>query len=506
MIIDRPLCPDGRIALPGTSTSPCLAGSRPFILAAAILSSAMGFIDGSVVTIALPSIERELSAPFETVQWVVNGYALTLGSVILIGGAAGDRYGRKLLFLTGILSFTGASVMCALAPSILTLVGARLLQGIGAALMIPQSLAILTASFPKAVRGRAIGIWAGASAITTALGPPLGGLLIDQLSWRAAFWINLPIACAAIWLTLTHVPESRDEAAAGGLDWPGGFLAVMALGALTEGFSLASASRLLSLPVISSIGLAALGLVLFLMREMRAPQPLLPPQLFRNREFAGANLLTLFLYGAFSAVLFLLPFDLIARRGYSVSEAGLVFLPIGLVVGLASRSAGRWADIVGPRLPLVLGSAIVGLAVGLLALTLSNIWLGLVGPVVLMAAGLAIVVAPLTTAVMNAVPETESGIASAVNNAASRLAGLISVVIVGSAAGAVYLERAQSLAPGGNAGLRFGVLPDPSSPARATFEAAFVDGYRTGMLIAVGLAGLAAVTGAVFVKAREKPA
>jgi MFS family permease len=244
MIIDRPLCPDGQSALAGTSTSPCLAESRPFILAATILASAMGFIDGSVVTIALPTIERELSAPFETLQWVVNGYALTLGSVILIGGAAGDRYGRRLIFLIGILIFTVASLLCALAPGIVTLVAARFAQGIGAALMIPQSLAIITASFPKTVRGRAIGMWAGASAITTALGPPLGGLLIDSLSWRAAFWINLPIAGAAIWLTLNHVPESRNEAETGRLDWLGGLLVIIALGALTRGLSLASTSTL----------------------------------------------------------------------------------------------------------------------------------------------------------------------------------------------------------------------------------------------------------------------
>jgi EmrB/QacA subfamily drug resistance transporter len=376
MIIDRPLCPDGRIALAGTSASPCLAQSRPFILAATILASAMGFIDGSVVTIALPAIERELSAPFDMVQWVVNGYALTLGSVILMGGAAGDRYGRKLIFLIGIVSFTAASIICALAPTILILVGARLLQGAGAALMIPQSLAILTASFPKTVRGPAIGIWAGASAITTALGPPLGGVLIDSLSWRAAFWINLPIACAALWLTLTHVPESRNEAETGELDWLGGILAVMALGALTYGFSLASTSGLHSLPVLISLAAAALAVALFARRELRGREPLLPPSLLRNREFTGANLLTLFLYGAFSAVLFLLPFDLIARRGLSASEAGLVFLPVGLVIGLASRSAGRWADLVGPRLPLVLGSVIVAIAVGLLALMLSNVWHG----------------------------------------------------------------------------------------------------------------------------------
>jgi EmrB/QacA subfamily drug resistance transporter len=503
MIIDRPLCPDGKAALEGRSAAPCRAASQPFILAAMILASAMGFIDGSIAAIALPSIERELAAPFETLQWVINGYTLMLGSVILIGGAAGDRYGRRLVLLIGIVIFTAASAICALAPGMTVLIGARLLQGTGAALMIPQSLAIITAAFPKAVRGPAIGLWAGASAITTAFGPPLGGLLIDSLGWRAAFWINLPVACAAIWLTLNHVPETRNEAETGRLDWLGGLLAVIALGALTRGLSIAPEGRLLSLPALTSFGLAGLGLVLFSAREHRVFEPLLPPALLRNRQFAIANLLTLFLYGAFSAVLFLLPFDLIARRGLSASEAGLAFLPIGLVIGLASRRAGRWADAAGPRLPLMLGSALVAFAAILLALTLANIWLGVAGPMVLMAVGMAIVVAPLTTAVMNTVPEAESSIASAVNNAASRLAGLISVVIVGSAAAALYLQHAQSHAIGANPELRFGILPASSSPDRAALEAAFADAYHAAMLIAAALAGLAALTAAVFVKARR---
>jgi len=262
VIIDRPICPDGQLALMGTGTSPCLAASRPFILAATILASAMGFIDGSVVTIALPSIERDLSAPFETIQWVVNGYTLTLGSILLIGGAAGDRYGRRRVFVMGIVIFTVASVACALAPGVTILI---------AALMIPQSLAIITASFPKTVRGQAIGVWAAASAITTALGPPLGGLLIDALSWRAAFWINCPIACAVIWLTLSYLPVSRNETETGELDWLGGLLIVLALGAFTQGLSLASASSSLSSPVLISFGIAALAFVLFGIRENRLP-------------------------------------------------------------------------------------------------------------------------------------------------------------------------------------------------------------------------------------------
>jgi EmrB/QacA subfamily drug resistance transporter len=500
VIIDRPICPDGQLALTEASTAPCVATSRAFILAATILASAMGFIDGSVVAIALPSIERDLAAPFETLQWVVNGYALTLGSIILIGGSAGDRFGRRRVFLIGIMIFTLASVACALAPSITMLIGARLVQGIGAALMIPQSLAIITASFPKTVRGQAIGVWAAASAITTALGPPLGGFLIDALSWRAAFWINCPIACAVIWLTLTHVPESRNETETGELDWLGGFLAVLGLGMLTEGLSLASAGATLSSPSLISLGIAALAIVLFARREGRVSQPLLPPALLKSREFAAANLLTLLLYGAFSAVLFLLPFDLIVRRGLSASEAGLVFLPIGVVIGLASRSAGRWADRVGSRFPLILGSAIVALAAILLALSVANLWLGAVGPILLMAIGMAIVVAPLTTAVMNAVPESESGIASAVNKAASRLAGLNSVLIVGLAASLLYGHELQSISIDGTQELRFGVLPEVSSPARAPLDAAFLYAYQMAMLIAAALAGLAAGAAAVLLQ------
>jgi EmrB/QacA subfamily drug resistance transporter len=503
VIIDRPICPDGQAALTRATTSPCLAASRHFVLAATILASAMGFIDGSVVTIALPSIERDLLAPFETIQWVVNGYTLTLGSVILIGGAAGDRYGRRRTFLIGIAIFTAASIACALAPGITMLIGARLVQGIGAALMIPQSLAIITASFPKTVRGQAIGVWAAASAITTALGPTLGGFLIDALNWRAAFWINVPIACAVIWLTLSHVPESRNETETGKLDWLGGVLAVIVLGAFTQGLSSASASTSLSFSALISFGVAALAFVLFGIRESRVSQALLPPALLQSREFAGANLLTLLLYGAFSAVLFLLPFDLIVRRGLSASEAGLVFLPIGLIIGLASRTAGRWADTAGPRVPLILGSAIVALAAIVLALSPANLWLGAIGPVLLMAAGMAMVVAPLTTAAMNAVPEAESGIASAVNNAASRLAGLISVVIVGLAASLLYRHEVQSLLIDGTQELRFGILPAPSSPVRAPLEAAFLYAYQWAMLIPAALAGLAAGAGAALV--RPKP-
>ena len=302
-----------------------------------------------------------------------------------------------------------------------------------------------------------------------------------------------------IWLTLTHVPESRNETETGELDWLGGLLGVLALGMLTEGLSLASASSSFSLAVLTSFGIATLAFVLFGVRENRVSQPLLPPALLQSREFTGANLLTLLLYGAFSAVLFLLPFDLIARRGFSASEAGLVFLPIGLIIGLASRSAGRWADRVGPRLPLILGSVIVALAAILLALSPANLWLGAVGPILLMAIGMAMVVAPLTTAVMNTVPETQSGMASAVNNAASRLAGLSSVLIVGLAAlffTAMRCNRFPSMEPKSCALASYRTFLASEGSARSRVSYA----YQMAMLIAAALAGLAAVAGAVLIE------
>ena len=495
MALHRPLCPDGRGAGDLDAVAHCPEGSRPFVLAATILASAMGFIDGTVVTIALPSIQKDFGADFTTLQWVVNGYALMLGSLILVGGGAGDKFGRRRVFLIGIGLFVLASLCCALAPGLAALIFARICQGIGAALMIPQSLAIIAASFPKDVRGRAIGIWAGASAITTALGPPLGGFLIDILSWRAAFWINVPIAAAVVWLTLRHVPESRSEDAEGGLDWTGGALAVIGFGALTLSLTTASQTAAFSASALMWLALGVVGIVAFLVTEHRVTQPLMPPSLFKSKSFTGSNLTTLFLYGAFTAMLFLLPFDLIGLRGYSSAEVGLILLPIGLVIGVASRSAGHWADHTGPRLPLILGSLTVAVAAGVFALNLQNFWIGVFLPILVVSAGMAVVVAPLTTAVMNAAPNALSGAASGINNAASRIAGLFAVAIVGSAATIVFLSDLTSAGIANDgAKPRFGSFPDVSSAARPAIEAAFLHAYSAAMLIAAAFGALAALT------------
>lgn len=496
MAIHRPLCPEGRAAQttqePGCA--PCPQSARPYVLAATIFASAMGFIDGTVVTIALPAIQQEFNTNFAALQWVVNVYALMLGSLILIGGSAGDLFGRRRIFLIGIGIFTLASIFCALAPDAPVLIGARALQGIGAALMIPQSLAIIAASFPKEVRGRAIGIWAGASAIATAFGPPLGGFLIDLGDWRAVFWINPPIALGVVWLTWTHVPESRNEGRAGSLDWIGAVLAVIGLGALTLALTTASENVDISAYVLVLFAAGVMGVAAFLYTERRAADPIMPLWLFRNPSFSGANLTTLLLYGSFSAVLFLLPFDLIERRGYTASEVGLILLPIGLVIGVGSRFAGKWSDIAGPRYPLIIGSLIVTAAAALFSLNISGLWAGILMPLLIMSIGMAIVVAPLTTAVMNAVPDTQSGAASGVNNAASRLAGLFAVAITGSVAAMIFLAEIGNAAIGDDVETRFGVLPEVGSSARGVLEAAFLDAYTAAMLIAAAFSLAAAAT------------
>lgn len=502
-IYHRPLCPDGRGVEDLPCDAPCPGGSRPFVLAATILASAMAFIDGTVVTIALPALQQNLDASFSRLQWVVNAYALLLGGLILVGGGLGDRFGRRRIFATGIGIFALASLLCALAPTAEFLIFGRALQGVGAALLVPQSLAIIAASFPKEVRGRAIGIWAGASAITTALGPPIGGVLLDLLDWRAIFWINLPMAAAAIWLTLTHVPESRNDGATGAVDWQGGLVAVTAFGALTVGLTQAAEHGEASALVFVLMGLGLAGVFLFVRVERQATNPLVPGVLFKDPAFTGGNVVTLFLYGALGGVLFLLPFDLIAHRGLSAAEVGLTMLPIGLVIGVFSRFVGHWADGQGPRMPLALGSFLVAVGTAMLALAISDYAVGVLLPILILSAGMAMVVAPLTTAVINAAPDALSGAASGVNNAASRLAGLFAVAIVGGIASFVFQGEADAAQLAGLAGpLRFGELPPPGEANRAVLEAAFLSAYSTAMWAATAGAALAAFLSFIMLKPR----
>ncbi len=489
MSLPRSLSPEQHSALSGRAgASPCSAAARPFVLAATILASAMAFIDGSVVTIALPVMQKEMAAGLAALQWVVNGYMLFLGALILVGGSAGDRFGRRRVFVLGTVGFAAASALCAVAPSLGWLIVARSAQGAFAAFMVPQSLAILSASFPADIRGHAIGTWAGASALTTAMGPAVGGVLIDALGWRAAFWINLPLAAGVVWLALRHVPESWSGDTAGPLDWRGAVLAVASAGLFTLGLSALAGE---------GGGWAAAGLCLagvaagaaFIAVERRAPAPVMPLGLFASRAFTGANLATLFLYGALSGMIFLLPFDLMGPRGLSASEVGFTLLPLGLIIGVFASRAGALADKIGARALLVTGSSVAAAAGVAFAIGLPGL-AGTLGPVLLLGSGMTLVVAPLTTVVMNAAPDALSGAASGINNAVSRLAGLFAVALVGAATALVF---AGALGSGVGDG-HFGVWPAVGSAEYPVVLSAFSRAYGVGMSVSAALAALAAFT------------
>lgn len=495
----RPIVPEGRTAPAAEATTPSAVSARRLVLGATILGSAMAFIDGSVISIIAPAIQQGFNTDLTHLQWVSNAYTLLLGALILVGGGLGDRLGRRRIFILGVAVFAAASLACALAPTVQALIAARAVQGVGAALLVPQSLAIISACFPKEVRGRAIGTWAAASAVTTALGPPLGGFLVDLVSWRAAFWINLPLAAGTIALAWNAVPDNAADETGRPVDWTGAVLAVLGFGALT--YALTSGIETGANPaMLIGAGLAGLALIaVFVLWERRAAEPLMPPDLFRSPMFTGTNLVTVFLYGALSAVLFLMPFDLIVRRGFSATEVGIIMLPFGLIIGAFSRLAGSLSDQYGPRRFLIAGPLLVGIATVVLATNIHNLWVGVVLPVFLFSAGMAVAVSPLTTAVMNSVPDARSGAASGINNAASRLAGVFAIALIGSVAAITFA----AFDPTGG---HFGVLPDQGSISRQVADGAFRRAYSTALGLAAAGAFLAAGLAAVFVRDEPKPA
>lgn len=396
----------------------------------------MAFIDGSVVSVALPAMQADLDASLRGAQWIVNAYMLTLGALMLVGGAAGDRYGRRKMFILGVLVFGGASIACGLAPQVGWLVAARALQGIGGALMVPESLAIISAAFPEKERGRAIGTWAGFSALTTALGPVLGGYLVDASSWRTIFFVNVPLALITLVIALWHVPESRGEEDHASVDWRGGLLATLGLGAIAYGLTVASEVAWSHPLVLGALLAGLVFLAIFVWWERRAPAPMMPLDLFRAREFSGANGITLLLYFALSGAMFFVPFELIGVHGYSAMQAGAAFLPFTLIMGTLSRWSGALIEKYGARWPLTVGPVVVAIGLALLALpgTGSSYWTGYFPAMILMGLGMAIAVAPLTTVVMRSASERHSGVASGVNNAVSRVAGLLAVALLGAIA------------------------------------------------------------------------
>jgi EmrB/QacA subfamily drug resistance transporter len=402
------------------------------ILAATVLGSSLAFIDGSVVNVALPSIRQALNARPDQIQWIVNAYLLLLGSLVLIGGSAGDRWGRRKVFVIGVALFALASLGCALSPSITFLIAARALQGIAAAMVVPASLAILGAAFDEKARGPMIGAWAGFGAVTGSFGPVLGGWLVDAVSWRAIFLINLPIAAATVWLTLKAVPESRDPDVEH-LDWRGAILAALGLGALTWGLTAAGERGWRDVAVWSALLAGSAILVGFVVLQGRERHPMMPLTLYRSTTFSGANLLTLALYFGLTGAMFFLPYELIAKHGYSAAAAGATLLPISAVMGTLSGFAGRMANKVGARAMLTLGPIVAGLGFALLGAPWlgSGFWTGVLPGLLVLALGMTISVAPLTSTVMAAVPSSHAGVASGINNAVARVAGLLAVAVLG---------------------------------------------------------------------------
>lgn len=404
------------------------------VLAATVLGSSLAFIDGSVVNVALPAIQADLRASTQTLQWIVNAYLLMLGALVLMGGSAADRYGRRRVFVVGVTLFALGSLACGLAPGATSLVAARALQGMAAAFAIPASLALLGASFGEGERSRAIGIWAGAGALTTAMGPVLGGWLVDVVSWRAIFLVNLPIAAAAVAAAIRWAPESRD-ADAGALDIAGTATAVAGLAAVTWGLTATPDRGLADSWVAGALVGGVLLLAGFLRIEARSASPMMPLSLYRSATFSAVNLQTFFLYGALTAVMFLLPFDLIRAHGYAATAAGAALLPLSLVLGLFSGAAGRLADRIGPRLQLVAGPMIAGLGMAMLALGQpgQSYWAAVAPGMLVFAVGMTLTVSPLTATVMGAVAPRHAGVASGVNNAVARIAGLLAVALLGLA-------------------------------------------------------------------------
>jgi EmrB/QacA subfamily drug resistance transporter len=502
---------------PAGETSPKSRGR--WVLAATILASSMAFIDGTVVNVALPALQTHLNATAVDVQWVIEAYSLFLSALLLVGGSLGDHYGRRRIFLIGIGVFAIASAACGFAANVHQLIIARAIQGIGAALLVPGSLAIISNSFSESQRGRAIGTWSGFSAMTTGAGPVLGGWLIEHVSWRAVFFINVPLAIAVILISLRHVAESSNETKTK-IDWIGSVLAALGLGALVFGLIESSRLGFGDRSVIAVLVAACILLIVFLWFEARISEPMLPLALFRSRTFTGTNLLTFLLYAALSGTLFFLPMNLIQIQHYPATAAGAALLPFILLMFALSRWSGGLVSRYGARLPLIVGPLIAasGYALFLRTGIGNNYWTDFFPPVAVLGLGMAISVAPLTTVVMDSVSPARAGVASGVNNAVARTAGLVAIAVFGIVMLHVFKDQldqrlaqvrpssavVQSLENQSNKLAAIEIPADQDANAqqslRQVVDESFVSGFRAIMVGGAILAAASALTALILIK------
>lgn len=506
---------DDNLIRHGCDAAQCPPAARSWVLAAAIVGSSMAFIDGTVVNVALPTIQSSLHATAFQAQWVVESYALFLAALLLVGGALGDHFGRRRVFALGVALFALASVGCALSTSVQQLILARAVQGVGGALLVPGSLALISASFPEKERGRAIGTWSGFSGITAAIGPVLGGFLVDRYSWAWAFLVNVPMALIVLLIVWRHVPESRGGAAsAGRLDLWGALLATLSLGGIVYAFIEAPTQGWRAPTVLGALVAGIAASAAFVAVELRVRSPMLPLSLLRIGNFGGANLLTLLLYAALGGGLYFFPLNLIQVQGYSATAAGAALLPFIAIMFALSGWAGQLVDRFGPRLPLVVGPGIAAVGFALFAVpgTGASYWTAFFPAVVVLGFGMTVTVAPLTTTVMNAVGAELSGIASGVNNAVSRAAAVLAIAVFGvvmawafdgrladglhdigaSTEATAFLHAQRSQLAG--AALPPGVDAAAATALRQTVNASFVSGFRWVMSLCAALALLSAAS------------
>ena len=502
------------------AAAPCTKSRGRWVLAATILASSMAFIDGTVVNVALPAVQSNLHATAVDLQWVVEAYSLLLSALLLVGGSLGDHYGRRRIFLIGVAVFASASAACGFAADIRQLIAARALQGLGAALLVPGSLAIISSSFPENERGPAIGTWSGFSAITAAIGPVMGGWLIEHVSWRAVFFINLPLAILVILIALRYVTETSDTEKTR-VDWLGAILAPTGLGALVYGLVESSRFGFADRTIVLVLIAAGALMIFFLFIETRISHPMLPLTLFRVRDFTGANLLTFLLYAALGGTLFFLPLNLIQVQHYSATAAGAALLPFILIMFVLSRWSGGLVASYGAKRPLIVGplTAAFGYALFIVPSIGGSYWTSFFPPIVFLGLGMAISVAPLTTTVMNSVTRNRAGTASGINNAVARTAGLLAIAVLGIVMLQVFNDRLDrrlaeaKLPPAASQSLQtqrtklaaIAAPEDQGAAAQQTIRRAidqsFVDGFRVVMAIGAALAVASAATALTLIRA-----